>query len=82
MQSLALRLEGSLSLKDEVARELVKDTFHLVGHQIPEQTLVERMRARQTMLVDSEEFIALDDLSEYDDEPLANLADRVHLVSS
>ena len=36
--SLTMGIEGSLNLKDETARELVKESFHAVGEVIPEQT--------------------------------------------
>lgn len=34
--SLTMGMEGSLNLKDETARNLVKDAFKIAGHELPE----------------------------------------------
>ena len=58
-------VQGSMNLKDETARELVKDVFKYVGEEIPEQSIADRMRLRQ-LHRDSEDYMILDDMS--DDE--------------
>lgn len=54
-----------MNLKDETARELVKDVFKYVGEEMPEQSIADRMRLRQ-LHRDSEDYMVLDDMS--DDE--------------
>lgn len=61
--SLTMGIEASLCLKDETARELVKESFDAVGHAIPKQTFEERFKERHAHVM-SEEFVAIDDLSE------------------
>ena len=43
-------VEGSLKFNDETARELVKDTFNLVGHEMPEQSLEDRLRKKNQQI--------------------------------
>lgn len=59
-----------MNLKDETARELVKDVFKYVGEEMPEQSIADRMRLRQ-LHRDSEDYMVLDDMSddEYNLEP-------------
>ena len=54
-----------MNLKDETARELVKDVFKYVGEDMPETSIAERMRLRQ-LNRESEDYMVLDDMS--DDE--------------
>ena len=68
MNALHLGVQGSVNLKDETARELVKDVFKYVGEDMPEQSITDRMRLRQ-MHRDSEDYMVLDDMSETDEEP-------------
>ena len=37
-------MEGSLNLKDEVARELVKGAFKAAGQPAPQQSFLDRQR--------------------------------------
>ena len=48
--SLTMGISGSLSLKDETAREIVKDVFKFVGHELPEQSLEERLREKNKQI--------------------------------
>jgi hypothetical protein len=61
--SLTMGMEGSLNLKDETARNLVKDAFKIAGHQLPEQSLEERLKEKNQQ-IDDTDFKAIDDLSE------------------
>ena len=70
---------SSLNLKDETAREIVKDAFKIVGEELPEQSLEERMRTRNKQ-VTSEEFIAIDDLDEEEDQ-VVSVEPRSRMVS-
>ena len=65
MNALHMGVQGSMNLKDETARELVKDVFKYVGEEMPEQSIADRMRLRQ-LHRDSEDYMVLDDMS--DDE--------------
>ena len=67
MNALHLGVQGSVNLKDETARELVKDVFKYVGEDMPEHTIADRMRLRQ-MQRDSEDYMVLDDMSEDDED--------------
>lgn len=46
MNALHLGVQGSMNLKDETARELVKDVFKYVGEDMPETSIADRMRLR------------------------------------
>ena len=58
-----------MNLKDETARELVKDVFKYVGEDMPEQSIADRMRLRQMHRDSEEDYMVLDDMSETDEEP-------------
>ena len=77
--SLTMGVASSLNLKDETAREIVKDAFKIVGEELPEQSLEERMRTRNKQ-VTSEEFIAIDDLDEEEDQ-VVSVEPRSRMVS-
>ena len=47
MNALHIGVQGSMNLKDETARELVKDVFKYVGEEMPETTIEDRNRIRQ-----------------------------------
>ena len=48
-----------MNLKDETARELVKDVFKYVGEDMPETSIAERMRLRQ-LNRESEDYMLYD----------------------
>jgi len=65
-------MERSLNLQDESAREIVKHAFKIVGQEMPEQSLEDRLKESQVQNVASGNIIALEDLSEDSDDVQQN----------
>ena len=88
--SLIIGKEGSLNLTDEAAREVVKDAFKIAGHEMPEQSLEDRIRENAKGVVAFEEFKTLNEsesdvefTSEKENEPTSRIPSKmsVHQTS-
>ena len=61
--SLTMGIEGSLNLKDDTARELVKHAYRVTGQEMPEQSLEDRLKENAKKAAAYNDYFSLDDLS-------------------